>query len=772
MARLRHCLAAFALAGAAAPSPVLAGLPPPQTMTQLPAMQLQLELVVNGMATGRTMSVLMERGRYLIAAEDLRYVGFDIDTLPAGQVDLAGVPGIALAYDERAQRLLLQVPDDWLPQQSFSQSGAVERIRPESSTGALLNYDVYVADSDGDATYASVASEIRVFGSFGVVRNTGVYRLSGPGGQDGYVRHDTSWTFVDEEKIRTYEVGDFVTRTLAWSNPARLAGVQISRDFAVRPDIVTYPLPIFAGKASVPTTLDLFINGHKTASQSLQPGPFMLSDVPYVNGAGEAVMVTTDAQGRQVSTSVPFYVANTLLRPGLADYTLSVGMVRRDYAIRSFSYGEAAASGAVRYGLSGALTLEAQAQAAQSLKLVGAGGVLRLGNLGVLNASTTFSQHEGQAGSQLTFGYQYSDRRITLMAGHTRRSRDFMDLSGYGLSNFRFAKEQTQATASIVLGDTLGTLAASYVESEDRDDRFRLFGLSYYKSLWGRSSLYLSGNHEPGRGRTSAMLQLVVPLGRMGTAIAGIDRTGDSAVRERMAYSRSVPSAGGLGWGMTATRSDRDGAQYQADLTWRAQALQVQAGLYGGGGSQTRWSDVSGSLVLMDGGMFAANRINDAFVLVSTDGVAGIPIRYENQEIGRTNGDGQLLIPWASAYYSAKYEIDPLDLPSDVSTPVVAQQVAVKLGSGRIVRFPVRHLAAATLTLVDSQGHYLKAGTPILTDDGATIYVGWDGLAYLEGVKADNRLTATLSDGTSCTVAFAHDMATQGIAKIGALTCR
>ena len=37
-----------------------------------------------------------------------------------------------------------------------------------------------------------------------------------------------------------------------------------------------------------------------------------LTNVPFINGAGEAVVVTTDALGRQVSTSVPFYVTSTL----------------------------------------------------------------------------------------------------------------------------------------------------------------------------------------------------------------------------------------------------------------------------------------------------------------------------------------------------------------------------------------------------------------------------------------------------------------------------
>ena len=57
--------------------------------------------------------------------------------------------------------------------------------------------------------------------------------------------------------------------------------------------------------------------------------------MPYINGAGEATVVTTDAQGRQVVTSLPFYVSNTLLARGLSDFDLSVGRLRDDYGLRN-----------------------------------------------------------------------------------------------------------------------------------------------------------------------------------------------------------------------------------------------------------------------------------------------------------------------------------------------------------------------------------------------------------------------------------------------------
>ena len=81
---------------------------------------------------------------------------------------------------------------------------------------------------------------------------------------------------------------------------------------------MTWPLPAFSGEAAVPTSVDLFINGYRSGSTRLQPGGRLpLTNLPYINGAGDAVLVTTDALGRQVSTTLPFYVSSDPLKQGL-----------------------------------------------------------------------------------------------------------------------------------------------------------------------------------------------------------------------------------------------------------------------------------------------------------------------------------------------------------------------------------------------------------------------------------------------------------------------
>jgi outer membrane usher protein len=751
--------------------------PPPGAMEAVSDAQLFLELVVNQMDTGRVVAVEQRKGRLFIPASALRETGMKLPDSLAGEVDLDSLAGLHSEYDTGAQRLLLEVPPDWLPEQLIGRRDAYPRTPALSSFGALFNYDLYLNDTDDAGTYLAAWNEVRVFDSWGTVSSTGQYRrtLSGAslGALDnGYLRYDTTWRYSDDERLLTYEAGDVISGALPWTSSVRLGGVQFSRDFAVRPDLVTYPLPQFAGEAAVPSSVDLFINGYKSSSAELQPGPYTLTNVPFINGAGEAVVVTTDALGRQVSTTVPFYVTSSLLQKGLSDFSVAAGTLRQDYGLRDFSYGPGAGSGSLRYGLSDYLTVESHAEASDALTLGGLGGNLRLGNLGVLNTALSQSRFDGDTGQQLSLGYQYSNSRFSVSWQRLQRRDRYADLSVVDTPWMSLSKRSEQATLSLNL-DSWGSLGAGYFDVRAADDtRTRLLNLSWSKPLWHNSSFYLSANREIGDSNWAMQAQLVIPFDLRGSLAVSSERSNNGQSLHRVNYSRAVPSEGGVGFNVGYATGDAPDYR-QADLTWRLQSVQLQAGVYGTSDAQTRWADASGSLVWMDGQAFAANRIDDAFVVVSTDGYAGIPVRYENQVVGQTDRNGHLLVPWSSAYYRGKYEIDPLNLPANVRSPNVEQRIAVRRGSGYLLEFPLSRMIAASIVLVDAQQQELPLGSAVVHEQSGTqAVVGWDGLVYLENLQAQNSLRVTLADGKTCQAQFAVDMNQAQIPLIGPLVCR
>ncbi len=752
--------------------------PPPGSMEAVADAQLFLELVVNQMDTGRVIAVEQRAGQLFVPASALQDVGMKLPGEPVGSVALDQVPGLHSDYDSNGQRLLLDVPPSWLQEQFIGNRNTYPRTQAMSSFGALLNYDVYFNDTDDGGSYLAAWNEVRLFDTWGTLSNTGQLRqtlsdgISGGTLNNGYRRYDTTWRFSDDERLLTYEAGDVISGSLPWSSSVRLGGVQLSRDFAVRPDLVTYPLPQFAGEAAVPSSVDLFINGYKSDSARLQPGPYTLTNIPFINGAGEAVVVTTDALGRQVSTTVPFYVTSTLLQQGLTDFSLAAGTLRRDYTLRDFGYGPGVASGTFRYGYSDHLTLESHAEASSDLTLGGLGGNLRLGNFGVLNTALSQSQFDSRTGQQLSLGYQYNSTRYSFMYQRVERRDDYADLTLVDTPYASLSKRSEQVTLSLNL-QRFGSLGLGYFDVQAADDsRTRLLNLSWSKPLWRNTSFYLSANREIGDSNWAMQAQLVIPFDLNGSLALSAERSKDGASRQRINYSRAVPSEGGVGYNLGYAQGDAPSYR-QADLTWRLQSVQLQAGVYGSSEALTRWADASGSLVWMGGETFAANRINDAFVVVSTQGFAGIPVRYENQLVGQTDRNGHLLVPWSSAYYRGKYEIDPLNLPANVQSPNVEQRVSVRRGSGYLLEFPLRRVLAASITLVDRQHQELPLGSLVVHEQSSTqAVVGWDGLVYLENLSAHNTLQVTLGEGRTCQATFDIDAQQQDVPLIGPLVCQ
>ena len=751
--------------------------PPPTSLEAVTDAQLYLELVVNQLNTGQVVPVQQRAGHFLVPVSVLRASGMKLpETLP-DEIDLDSLPGLHSEYDSQGQRLLLNVPANWLPEQWVGSRQAYPQTEARTSFGGLLNYDLYLNDTDDAGTYLAAWNEVRLFDSWGTLSNTGQYRrtLSGAGNgtlNNGYRRYDTTWRYSDDVRMLTYEAGDLVSGALPWSNSVRLGGVQLSRDFGVRPDLVTYPLPQFAGEAAVPSSVDLFINGYKSSSADLQPGPYTLTNIPFINGAGEAVVVTTDALGRQVSTTVPFYVTSTLLQKGLTDFSVAAGTQRRDYTVRDFGYGPGVTSGSLRYGLSDSLTLESHAEASDSLTLGGVGGNLRLGNFGVLNTALSQSRFDGDGGQQLSFGYQYSSQRYSLAYQRMQRHDRYADLTVVDSPYASLSQRSEQVTLSLNL-ERYGSLGAGYFDVRAADDsRTRLLNLTWSKSLWGNSSFYLSANREIGDSDWAMQAQLVIPFDLRGSLSIGNERSKAGENRQRVNYSRSVPSEGGVGFNLGYAHGDGP-AYRQADLTWRLQSVQLQAGVYGSSEAQSRWADASGSLVWMDRQVFAANRIDDAFVVVSTDGYRDIPVRYENQLVGQTDKNGHLLVPWSSAYYRGKYEIDPLNLPANVQSPNVEQRIAVRRGSGYLLEFPLSRIIAASVVLVDARQQELPLGSSVQHEQSGTwAVVGWDGLVYLENLAPQNTLHVTLADGQTCSAQFPVDMQQQQVPLIGPLLCQ
>lgn len=744
-----------------------------------------LGLTLNGRDSAEVVPVEFRDDRFWLRASDLQRAGIPPSKISAPLVDVTTMDGVKSEYDRPGQRIVLTVPADWLPVQTLSDGAATNgpRYAGLSSKGALFNYDMYTSQTTGGGTRMSISNELRIFGGYGQFTSNGIWQQQLSGGEsysdEGYVRYDTWWANQNEDDALGVRIGDLISDSLTWSNSVRMGGIQLGRDFTLRPDLITYPLPSFSGQAAVPSTVDLFVNGYKTSSNAVQSGPYSLTNMPFVNGAGNAVVVTTDALGRRVSTTLPFYVASSLLKSGLSDFSIAAGALRENYGLKNFDYGPAVTSGSYRYGLNDWLTLESHAEAAESLALGGGGVQMRIGSLGVVNGAVSQSRMEGSHGNQYSWGYQYSTTRFNVGTQHTIRSAGYGDLGLYGerqrsddYANFSYLSRRSSQYSGSVSLDQYGNLGAAYIDiTNTGGDRTRLLNLSWSKGLWGSSSLYVSASRDVEEGDWSGSVSLSIPFGTRSSASVSMERNRDGNNSQRLYVSQSMASDGGFAYDASWANQRNDGDYRQASLRWRNQKIEAAGGYYGDDRYSTTWGELSGSLVLMDNSLFAANEVSDAFVLVKT-GYPAVNVRYENQRVGKTDKQGYLLVPHITAWYPAKYEIDTLDLPANMTASTVEQRLSVRRQSGYLLEMPVTSLRAASVILHDQTGNPLPVSTVVTRPGQPSEIVGWDGMLWMENLATRNLLHAETPDGRRCDteLSVASDRP-ESIVTYGPLTC-
>lgn len=783
VSRCRHLLRNAALASlslvavSAAPAmaePIAPTAEPNIVLTEGPGMveaeqDLYLEVILNQVHTHRVLHAAVDgQNRLYVWAANLREIGLHVPEEPQDRyVDLHEMADIQARYDAARQQLFLDAGGTRLNLRRQTINTLSSQLWTATAhPGALLNYGLHASHDTRSALAAATA--LRAFGIRGVLESTGLSRFAEGGDNRGYVRLDTAWTLHAQADLWTFTAGDFVSGALPWTRPTRLGGIQLRRNFGLQPGLITYPIPQFFGEAALPSAIELYVDGVRRYRGEVLPGPFALATPPSINGAGQAQLVIIDALGRSQVTQFDFYNADRLLRQGLSDYSFELGSVRRDYGNDSFAYRSgAAASASLRHGLRDWLTLEAHAEGEDGLAAGGAGALLGVGRLGTLRGAYAHSSGQGNGGL-FSLGYNWTAGGYTADYSLLGTHDDYRDLASVD------GRPPPRRAERALLGGSAGAagqLSLSYTRLDTVEEgRFRSIGLHYSVTAVPRLSLFISvsrdldAEHDIGAfAGLSLSLDQRLSVGANASRSNGSERYGSYA-------GQPVPSDGGGGW-VLRSQHGNGGDLYQGEVGYRADRAEWRAGANLRDGQDSVYAGVGGAVVLMQSDLFLARSVSDGFALVSTDGVAGVPVLLENREIGRTDARGHYLLTGLNAWQPNRIAVDPLHLPVQVQFDRERIEAVPADRAGVIARFGMRETRAALLILHDAQGQPIPLGSRVLFGDSGVAVVGYDGQAYLEDLQARNRIDVLRDNAPACSLHFAYAASTRDIPVVGPLRC-
>ncbi|MGC7402737.1 fimbria/pilus outer membrane usher protein [Pandoraea pneumonica] len=729
-----------------------------------------LDVSINGETTERLASLIRRDGHWLIRAGDLRALGIASGALPgddAREVDLDTLDGIDVTYDATRQHIDLRVSDAWLtPYRVGGIDGTfADPVAATADPGLILNYDGYVQRDR--RTSASVWSEVRGFWSGATLSQTGVAEHSP--WRRGYLRYDTAWQHNNPATLTSWTAGDLITGSLAWTRSVRIAGLQWRRNFSLRPDLVTFPVPALRGSAVAPSSVDLYLDGVKRFGSRVPPGPFVIQEAPGLTGDMQASLVTRDALGREQITTVPLYIDPRLLAKGLSSFSLEAGLPRDDYGVRSFSYRHhPVASVAARYGVTDTLTVEAQAQAGRRLAMAGAGALMALRRAGVVSAAMAASGGR-RTGAQWSVGYQYISRHISVDSQIIRTAGRYRDLASLDGAPAPTASERISVSVPWGKG---GTASLAYFgQRAPRQRATRVLSASLNVPASSRGMLSIGGFRDLARRRSHgmfAMLSLLLGNGVLGSASVTQQ---DGQTQAWASAGRTPDYGGGWGWQVLGGHAFSQRTA-QGELRYLGRHGEVSALAQQVGHQRGTAVGMTGAFVVMDKSLHATRRTYDAFALVSTDGHADVPVLRESVPIGRTDARGYFLVPDLNGFENARIGIDPMHLRADLEVVTTERRIVPQSGAGVVVRFPVRRYHAALITLVSASGQSLKPGVSVRhVQSGFITVVGYDGEAFIDTLAPRNTLES--HDGVHrCRATFDWQAPPDGeIARIGPLVC-
>jgi outer membrane usher protein FimD/PapC/outer membrane protein OmpA-like peptidoglycan-associated protein len=722
--------------------------------------QIIVSLTLNLQKKGDFFVYLREGGDFLVRTADLQEAGFRklpgewIEIDGESHVSLDSLEGVEYRFDEAALTLELTSPPELLPKATIDLSPArrLGTIYPRDNS-IFLNYGIdYSAGGEDDFVFEglTVSNELGLRHRDLLLLTDTLYTESPDDSR--FVRLNTSLTWDDRQTLRRIIGGDFFASSGDLGGRVQMGGLSFSKLYRIDPYFIRYPLFDFSGLVSLPSDVELYVDGVRVRSERFAPGEFELRNFQGISGAQTIEIVVRDALGRERRIVSPVYFTDQLLRRGLHEYSYNMGLLRRDFGQESNNYSDLAFSAFHRYGLTDALNVGFRAEAGDGLANMGIESVMKAKRLGLLRLEGAGSHDGDDSGAAGFFSYEYYNRRFRgrlALQGFSEGYRILGDTGNTAGRKLNFLAGLGYAT------EQLGSFGVDFARSERHQGPEReTLTFSWSRRLWKRTYInatfrQLRENETTHEGRVN----LTWYLGRDYSVSATSSREGDAGIQVIEAR-RNTPIGEGTGWNVRGERSEQGGAEtYQLNSVAQHNARQaILRGDFSLGRSETTTSEdlrlsLAGALVHI-GDTFALTRpVTDSFALVSVGDAEGVGVYVNGQTSGHTDRRGKVIVPDLSSYYENQVSIEDKDIPMDFLMSKVRLFLSPPLRSGSCINFPLQKYQAFTgnLNVEGEKGlePLAYAELDIETPTGpVTFWTGGEGEFYLDSQEAAFDLAA------------------------------
>lgn len=614
-----------------------------------------------------------------------------------------------------------------------------EKYKPVKSSGFILEYDTLYSKIDESSNFRSFFDSIYFFKK-SYFKNTLLFTKNDY--ESRFVRLDSTLVIDDIDNIRRIKIGDFYTKSTFFSPTIRVGGVQIGTDFRLKPDLITYPLPDFAGETSLPSSVDIFLGNSRIFSKNLTPGPFEIKNIPITTPEGNLRVVIKDVLGREKVIELPYITHPNLLKEGLSEYNLSIGAIRKNYQLKDFNYGRLIVNTFYKRGITSKYTAEFDTYFEGFDKFsVGMSNYFLNRFIGLISPqfALSYDKEKSKTGYMYGINLKKGFKIINFGIDYKNFSEDFAKpQSVYGK-----IKESLNFFTSLRL-PIIGSISGSYVKrkytkSETRGDESNL-NVSINRSLFKKIFLNFSYNiySSSSDSRQSFSVSVNIPLGnRFKTSYRYQNSDGSNS--HNLTLSKATTESKGVSYNLTANKSNGN-ELYRGYLTYDGEYFSSSSALSYNKNSYRDYLSyrigLSGSVIYLDKDLYFRRKINQSFAIVKiTPPVENAVILANNRKVGETDKKGTVFIPFLSPYTPNEIRIDPESVDMKTYIDETIYSFIPYENHGYVLKFRSRKVNSIRLKLLLPDGSFPPAGSKIWVDGKPGGILGFKGKAYIENIS-------------------------------------
>lgn len=707
--------------------------------------------------------------------------------------NLAEYKGYTHEVNPQALTINLNFPGKYFSASNLTLKNNQLNPPDKSPIGGYLNYNLY---STGPLTHTNISTQVQssglfagtLFGPFGNI-NTEYLLTNGASnpGSNNPIRIQSFYQLDFPNKMETLIIGDSTTTPGSWGQAVAFGGISWQSNFGTQPNYTTYPLPVATGVASVPTSIQLYANNMLISNQRITPGPFTIDNIPVVNGAGTLNVASTNVLGQQVVTLIPYYVSSSLLKPGLQNFSYQLGFVRENYGINSNLYGPLIGIVSDAVGVTNHLTLEGDVQAMLDQQNYGGGFAYSLFDYLILSGAFAGSQNPLGNGVLVQIGVEHQAMRGISYGGTViLTSPKYLQIAMP--TNNPSPSTQIQA----FMGSTLFKIYSaglSFTEINNRNAQgsMNFISVNLSRNISKLMTLTLSGLTNV-TGVENHSLSLVLNMAFDTHYNLNFNDTDQGSMMGMPGYNqlittfnKTLPQGPGYGYQLQTTNYSKNYQgqhpdDYQGTYALNTDNVNVSASVANQGQLTSYQASANGAITYLDRGLYLSPQVQGSFALAEIPELANTPIYYNNQLVGKTNANGNIIIPNLQPYTDNKITINPVQIPLDERIGATQMHTTPYAKQGVIVKFPISKIHPASFSLVQTNGSYVPVGTIVnLNDNSKDYYVGYEGKVYVpELPQGVNKLKAIWDKGSCETTITIHgDEHAKGyIKRLGTLVCQ